>query len=138
MRSLHKARESGNYGPRDQDACYPYTSSDFVKDEVAGDLEQKVTPEKDSGCESELLAGDGQFAIHRQRCKSDVDAVEESNDIEHEEKRQQPDSEFPDRHSLDGIRNSTRGICHLSCFPTELVKSGRSLKKSPDMTMAST
>jgi hypothetical protein len=85
MGSLHKARESGNYAPRDQDAYYPYTSSDLVKDEVAGDLEQKVTPEKDSGCESELLAGDGQLAIHRQCRKSYVDAVEESDDIQHEE-----------------------------------------------------
>ena len=104
-------------------------SSDFVKDEVAGDLEQKVTPEKDSGCESELLAGDGQFVIHRQRRKSDVDAVEESNDIEHEEKCQEPDSEFPDRCCLDGIRNGTRSVCHRSYFPTELVKSVCSLKK---------
>jgi len=56
MGGLHKARESGNYAPRDQDACYPYASSDSVQDEIAGDLEQKVTPKENPVRESELLA----------------------------------------------------------------------------------
>ena len=72
-----------------------------MQNKVAWDLEQKVTPEKDSSCEAELLAADGQLAIHRQRRKSYVDAVDDGDHIEHEEERQQLDLEFPDRRLLD-------------------------------------
>ena len=36
-----------------------------MKDEVTGDFEEEVAPKENSGRESELLAGDSQFPIHR-------------------------------------------------------------------------
>src|SRR5262249_40119081 len=99
--------------PRNQDACDPNARSDPVQYEIAGDLEQKVTNEKDSSCKAELLAGDGQLAIHRQGRKSYVDPVEESDGIEHEEERQQPDPEFPDRHRPDRVFDA---VWHVHLF----------------------
>jgi len=53
---FHKPGQSGNCAPSDQDAGDPDMRTDLVKDEVAGDLEQEVTPKENSRCESELLA----------------------------------------------------------------------------------
>src|SRR5262245_25816103 len=103
MCGLHKTGQGRYDAPTNQDACDPPPCSDSVQYEVAGDLEQKITPEKDSSCETELLAGDGQLAIHRQRRKSYVDSVKESEGVEHEEERQQPDPEFPDHRRLDRV-----------------------------------
>jgi hypothetical protein len=91
-----------------------------MQDEVAGNLTQKVSPEKDSSRQSELLAGDSQLTIHGQRGESDIDPVEEGNDIEQEEKRQEPDPEFPYRCCLDRVRNDACGVRHLCVFPMEL------------------
>jgi len=57
MGRLHKPSRSRHRAPRDQNAGDPDARTDFVKDEVAGDLKQEVTPEENSRRKSELLAG---------------------------------------------------------------------------------
>jgi hypothetical protein len=66
-----------------------------VKDEVTGDFEEEVAPEKNSCRESELLAGNGQLAVHRQRSKAQVDSVDECYDVERKQERQQPELHLP-------------------------------------------
>src|SRR6516165_3820623 len=62
-----------------------------MKDEVTGNLEEEVYPEENSCRESELLAGDGQFPVHRQRRKARVDSVDEGHHVEGKQEGQQPE-----------------------------------------------
>jgi hypothetical protein len=62
-----------------------------VQDEVARDLEKEIAKKENSGGESELLAGDIQLSIHRQRGKSKVNAIDKSNDVESKKTRDKPE-----------------------------------------------
>jgi len=48
--------------------------------------------------ESELLTRDGQFPVHRQSRKANVDAVDEGNHHQNEDERDDPSPQFADRH----------------------------------------
>ena len=102
-----------------------------MKDEIAGNLKEKVAPKEDSRCESELLTGDRQLAIHRQRRKPQVDSVDEGDDVEDKEKREQSDPELPDRRGLDQVRNNATAGCH-TYLSHELVRVPRNCpRRSP-------
>jgi hypothetical protein len=59
--------------------------------EITGDFKEEVAPKENSCRESELFAGNGQFPIHRQRCKPHVDSVDEGYDLDCKQERQQPE-----------------------------------------------
>ena len=127
MGGLHKAGQRRNDAPCDEDACDPDTRADAVKDEVAGDLKQEVAPKENSSRKSKLLACDGQFAIHRQSRKAQVDSVDESDDVERKQKRQKPDLDSTDGGGFLQARNSARAADHYSpsrealrCFVRQL------------------
>jgi hypothetical protein len=73
---LDEARQSCEKSPRDDDAGQPDASTKFVQQKVAGNFEQKVADEKDSGQQAELLGGDAEIAVHGKRSKPNVDAIE--------------------------------------------------------------
>ena|SRR6266850_5476987 len=54
--------------------------------------------------QSELLAGDSQLSVHRQRRKPNVDSVEKGNDEKQEDKRKNPDPHFLNGSGRDGHR----------------------------------
>ena len=114
MGGLHKACQRRNDAPCDEDARDPDARADAVKDEVAGDLKQEVAPKENSSRESKLLACDGQFAIHRQSRKAQVDSVDESHDVERKQERQKPESDFTGGGGFLQARNSARAPDHYS------------------------
>src|SRR5579859_408541 len=121
MGRLHKACESRDRAPGDQDACDPDTRADPVKYQVAGNLKQEVSPEENSSSQSELLARDGQRPIHRQRRKAQVDSVDEGDHVKCKQERQQTDLEFPDRCFLDRVRSSAIASYHAHS-PRKIVR----------------
>ena len=127
MGGLHKARQRRNDAPCDEDARDPDARADAVKDEVAGDLKQEVAPKENSSRKSKLLAADGQFPIHRQSRKAQVDSVDESDDVERKQERQKPNLDFTDGSGLLQARNSAKAADHYSpsreavrCFVRQL------------------
>ncbi len=98
---MHEAGQSSQDSPSNQDPCNPDASSDLVQQEIARDLEKAITKEEDSGRESDLLAGHGQFLVHSQRGEPDVDAVHEGDDIKNEQERKESELEFSDGPAFD-------------------------------------
>jgi len=82
-----------------------------VQQQIAGNFEEEIPKKEDSGGESKLLAGNGQFLVHRQSRKADVDAVNERDDVEKEEKGKKSDLQFPDGSGLD---EHCRGVCSVN------------------------
>src|SRR6266478_1031910 len=101
MHRVHEACQSCQYSPGYQDASNPNASSNLVQQKVAGNFEEEIPKKEDSGRESKLLAGNGQFLVHRQSRKADVDAVNERDDVEKEEKRKKSDLQFSNRSPFD-------------------------------------
>jgi len=98
---MHEAGEGSQNSPSNQDPRNPDASSNLVQQEIARDFEKAIAKEEDSGCESELLAGDGKVLVHRQRSEPDVDAVHERDDIQEEEERKEPEPQLSDRPPFD-------------------------------------
>src|SRR5689334_19546069 len=61
-----------------------------MEEQVAGDLEEKVSPEENSREKSELFAGNTERAVHGQGGETDVDPVEVSDDIKDQEEGKEP------------------------------------------------
>jgi hypothetical protein len=91
---VHQAGQGGDETPTDENARYPNPRSDFVHQDVARDLKDHVTEKEDASDEAKLSAGDGQFLVHRQGRKADVDAVNKGGDVEDKQKRQNPEPDF--------------------------------------------
>src|SRR5262249_45441766 len=87
--------------------------SKFVKQQVAGDFEGEVSEEEDAGEQAELFAGDGQVAVHGEGREADVDAIEEADDVEKEDKRDDAKSEFAEEGALVDGRVGRRGHRHV-------------------------
>lgn len=82
---LDEAGESGEDSPGHDDACEPNASAEFVQQQVAGNFEQKVANEKDSGEQAELLGADAEVTVHGECGEADVDAVQEGDDIQNKD-----------------------------------------------------
>lgn len=136
MDVMDEAGANRDGAPSDQNARDLDAGADAMEQKIAWHLEQEVAKKEDTGDEPELLAGDDKFAIHGQCRKSDVDAVEEGNDVENEEKRQQPDPELSNGRCLDAVGNNACVVGQLFNIPKELAKSGRSLKNPVNIAMA--
>src|SRR5215469_1375535 len=114
MGGLHKASQRCNDAPCNENACDPDARADAVEDEVAGDFKQEVAPKENSSRKSKMLACDGQFAIHRQSRKAQVNSVDESHDVEHKQERQKSELDFTDGGGFLQARNSARAADHYS------------------------
>ena len=91
-------------------------SSELVQQQIAGDLEEEITDEENTREKSELLAGDTQLLIHRQRCKPNVDPVNISNDVQKKDKGKNPAPDFLNRPGLDGLRSGISSVAHVHLF----------------------
>jgi hypothetical protein len=60
------------------------------------------------------LARDGQFPIHGQSRKPEVDSVDEGDNKECEQKRQKPGLEFPDGDGLVQVRDNASAAYHAT------------------------
>ena len=67
-----------------RNACNPDAGADFVQQQVARNSKEQVAEKEDPGEQTELLAGDRQFLVHRQRRKTNVNPVEKANDVQQE------------------------------------------------------
>src|ERR1700676_3672887 len=65
--SAYSPGENRDYAPRDQDALNPDARTDPVEEDVAGDLENEVTPKEYSDQQPKLRTRDRQLGVHRQR-----------------------------------------------------------------------
>jgi hypothetical protein len=85
---MHRVNQAGQHSyssPGNQNAGDPNASSELVKHEIAGYLEEEIAKKENSNQQSELLAANGQFLVHRQGGKSDVDPAEIGDDVEKKE-----------------------------------------------------
>src|ERR1700750_999345 len=66
---MHRVNQAGQHSyssPGNQNAGDPNASSELVKHEIAGYLEEEIAKKENSNQQSELLAANGQFLVHRQ------------------------------------------------------------------------
>jgi hypothetical protein len=66
MRRVNQAGQHSYSSPGNQNAGDPNASSELVKHEIAGYLEEEIAKKENSNQQSELLAANGQFLVHRQ------------------------------------------------------------------------
>jgi len=76
--------------PRDHDSRNPFARANPHEHQVARHLEQRVADEKDSRANAERRGAEPEVAIHLQRRETNIRAVEEVEDVEHEHERDQP------------------------------------------------
>ena len=101
---VDEASEAGEKPPGEEDAGDPDTRADFVKQEIAGNFKSGIAEEEDAGDQAELLAGDGEFAIHGEGGEPDVDAVEERDNVEEKDEGENADVEFAESTGFEGGR----------------------------------
>ena len=73
---LDAHHQRGDHAPGDHDARHPEPRPDAIEYQVARDLEDKVTDEKDAGAKPVDSFGETEVVAHGQLGKADVDAVE--------------------------------------------------------------
>ena len=91
-----------------------------MQQQVAGYLKNEIAEKENSREESELLTSDGQFPVHRQSRKANVDAVDEGNHHQNEDERDDPSPQFADRPRLNigWSQCRTGGHAHLGASLT--------------------
>src|SRR5271169_2719384 len=94
---LHKTRQSSDKPPTEQDAGDPNASADLVQQVVAGYFEKEIAEEEDAAQKAELLAGNRQVLVHGQGGKTNVNAVDEGNDEDSEQKWNEPNAYLANR-----------------------------------------
>src|SRR5437667_12399616 len=104
MRVVDKASQHGHESPGNQNACNPDPAAELVQEQVAGNFKKEIAQKEDPGDQTELLAGDRQLLVHRQRRKPNVDPVEKADDVQQKKKRENQDTQFPNSSCLDGDR----------------------------------
>src|SRR6266481_2274576 len=112
MHVVGKAGQHGHDSPSNQNACNPDAGADFVQQQVARNSKEEVAEKENPGEQTELLAGDRLFLVHRQRRKPNVDPVEKADDVHQEKKGENPDSYFLNRSSLNGLRAGVYFAAH--------------------------
>ena len=118
MHALDQPRQRRYQPPAQQDSRNPHARADFMQHQIAGHFEQKISEKENSRGQSILLAGDSEFLVHRQRRKSDVDAIDERDDVQNEKVGNQPDLQFPDGSGFQGFRGHARIARQVCPFPS--------------------
>jgi hypothetical protein len=78
--------------PTNENASNPDACSNFVQHQVAGDFKDEVANEENPKGQPILVGRDTQLLVHRPACQADVRSVKEGNDVQQEEKWNDPDS----------------------------------------------
>src|SRR5713101_10184520 len=112
MRGVGKTGQHGHDSPSNQNARNPDTGADFVEQQVARNSKEQVAEKEDPSEQTELLAGDRQLLVHRQRRKPNVDPVEKADDVHQENKRENPHPHFPNRSGLNGFGTGVYFVAH--------------------------
>ena len=112
MHVVDKAGQHGHDSPSNQNACNPDAGADFVQQQVTRNSKEQVAEKEDPSEQTELLARDRQLLVHRQRRKPNVDPVEKADDVQQENKGENPDPHFPNRSGLDGLRTGIYFVAH--------------------------
>src|SRR6266446_5259136 len=114
MHVVDKAGQHRHSSPGNQNASNPDAGADFVQQQVARNSKEQVAEKEDPGEQTELLARDRQFLVHRQRRKPNVDPVEKADDVQQENKGDNPDPYFPNRSGLDEARSDWLSAGHAN------------------------
>ncbi len=109
---MHQASDRRHNPPADQYSRDPNASSDLVQQQIAGDFKYEVAEKENAEDQSELLAGDGQRFVHRQRRKPNVIAIDKGDDEKHENKRKDPKPQFLNRLRSDRDRGDCGTASH--------------------------
>src|SRR5207247_10269403 len=104
MRVVDKASQHGHESPRNQNPCNPDAAAELVQKQVAGNFKKEIAQKEDTGDQTELLAGDSQLLVHRQRRKPNVDPVEKADDVQKEKKWENQDTQYTNCSDLIGVR----------------------------------
>src|SRR5262249_54537382 len=80
--ALHGSSKYCYDPPTDQDAGNPNPCSDLVQEQIAWDLKEEVPAKENAREQSELGTRDGQGGVHCQGRETNVDAVEEGNNVQ--------------------------------------------------------
>src|SRR5450631_3746548 len=65
--AVNEAGEKRQAAPSDDDAGEPDASTELMEQQVAGNLENEISEEENSGEKAELLAGDAEILVHGER-----------------------------------------------------------------------
>ena len=102
-RSLDKSSAGGQDPPAHHQRRYPFTSAPGLGQHGAGNLEQAVSEEENTGAESEDFIREAEIARHLQARKTDVDTIDVGGDVEQEDERQQSPGDFAVGVDADGF-----------------------------------
>jgi hypothetical protein len=81
----NKPHPDGEDSPGNHDSRDPFARAPSLDNQSARDFEQEVADEEDSRAEAEDRFAERQVFFHPKLCESDVDPVNESNDVKSEQ-----------------------------------------------------
>ena len=104
-RCLQKAHGPGDDAPRHHDACDPHSRAVAVQQDVTRHFEHEIAEEENPCAQTINGLADTDVGVHSQGGKTDVVAVQKSDD---EQQDQKGDQAFG--HTLDGLLFDVRDI----------------------------
>ena len=119
--AAHEGHSGRREAPGNHDAGDPDPRAKPIQHQVAGHFEDEIADEEDRGAEAVDIGREAEVAVHRQRREAEVHAVDQTDDVEHEDERQQPLCHLPDGGFLE--------VCHCFRIPP---LSWRLARQSPD------
>ena len=105
---------SRNDSPGNKHSADPDPRAQLVKDDVARNLEQEISKEKDAGAESIYAVTEFQVAHHLQFGKADIHPVEISDDVAEEQNRHNPPGDLAIKRAGSGHGGDVR--CGVMCL----------------------
>jgi len=85
-----------------------------VQNQIAGNFEQGIADEKNTGAQTVDVRGEAQVPVHLRRCETHVDPIDEGREIQHGHERNQTAADLLQRtcakvHRAGGIPGLRRG-----------------------------
>jgi hypothetical protein len=102
MHGVHEACQHRDHSPANQDSRDPNPRTDLVHQQIAGNFKEELSKKENAGDQSVLLAGYGQFPVHRERSKPNVDAIEQGNNKKHQNKGNKPHPQLANGSGFEG------------------------------------
>src|ERR1700738_4729372 len=94
-RGIHEDHHRGNYPPRDHDPCDPQARTKLLHQDVARDLENKISNEKNARSQPvNSIADRWKIRLHLQLREADIHSIEVGSDVADEQQRNNPPSDF--------------------------------------------
>ena len=109
--TLHEGEARRDDAPGDGDAGEPDLGAELGQQQVAGDLEQGVADEEDTGAQGVGAGGDSLVHLQRSFGEANVGAVQEGHHVQDDEHWHEPPGRFGNRRFQDRrIQQLLRGI----------------------------